>query len=158
MSMVASQITSLTIVYSSTYSDAYQRKHWKSSVSLVFVRGIHRWPVNSPHKGPVTWKMFPFHDFIMKETMKDPSDDEVIMKDIGKLIHYNDVIMSAMASHIIGVLMVCSRVCFRCKSPCGTKTQQTTKKVNGMPVSWDVWYMWAHDDVELWCFLWSPSE
>ena len=30
---------------------ADQRKH-QSSVSLVFVRGIHRWPVNSPHKGP----------------------------------------------------------------------------------------------------------
>ena len=29
------------------------------------MRGIHRWPVNSPHKGPVTWKMFPFHDVIM---------------------------------------------------------------------------------------------
>ena len=29
------------------------------------VRGIHRWPVYSPHKGPVTWKMFPFDDVIM---------------------------------------------------------------------------------------------
>ena len=27
--------------------------------------GIHRWPVNSPHKGPVTRKMFPFDDVIM---------------------------------------------------------------------------------------------
>ena len=27
--------------------------------------GIHRWPVNSPHKGPVTWKMFPFDETIM---------------------------------------------------------------------------------------------
>ena len=33
--------------------------------SLVFMRGIHQWPVNSPHKGPVTWKMFPFDDVIM---------------------------------------------------------------------------------------------
>ena len=30
-----------------------------------FVLGIHRWPVNSPHKGPVTRKMFPFDDMIM---------------------------------------------------------------------------------------------
>ena len=30
-----------------------------------FVRGIHRWPVNSPHKGPVTRKMFPFDDIFM---------------------------------------------------------------------------------------------
>ena len=35
------------------------------SASLVFVRGIHLWPVDSPHKGPVTWKIFPFHDVIM---------------------------------------------------------------------------------------------
>ena len=36
-----------------------------SSASLAFVRGIHRWPVNSPHNGPVTRKMFPFDDVIM---------------------------------------------------------------------------------------------
>ena len=41
-----------------------QRKH-QSSALLAFVRGIHRWPVNSPHKGPVTRKMFPFDDVIM---------------------------------------------------------------------------------------------
>ena len=37
----------------------------KTSVSLAFVRGIHRWPVNSPHKGPVTRKMFPLDGVIM---------------------------------------------------------------------------------------------
>ena len=41
-----------------------QRKH-QSSASLAFVRGIHRRPVNSPHKWPVTRKMFPFDDVIM---------------------------------------------------------------------------------------------
>ena len=55
MDTMASQITSLTIVYSSVDSGADQRKH-QSSASLAFVRGIHRWPVNSPHKGPVTRK------------------------------------------------------------------------------------------------------
>ena len=64
MSAIASQITTLTIVYSTVYSGADQRKH-QSSVSLAFVRGIHWWPVNSPHKGPVTRKMFPFDDVIM---------------------------------------------------------------------------------------------
>ena len=64
MSSLASQITSLKIVYSIVYSDADQRKH-QSSASLAFVRGIHRGPVNSPHKGPVTRKMFPFDDVIM---------------------------------------------------------------------------------------------
>ena len=37
----------------------------KSSVSLAYVRAIHRWPVNSPHKGPVTRKMFSFDGVIM---------------------------------------------------------------------------------------------
>ena len=96
MGAIASQITSLTIVYSIVYSDADQRKHqssvimgtmasqitnlanvyltlysgtdqrkYQSSASLAFVRGIHRGPVNSPHKWPVTRKMFPFDDVIM---------------------------------------------------------------------------------------------
>ena len=60
MGSMASQITSLTIGYSAVYSGPDQ-----SSASLVFVRGIHREPVNSPHKGPVTRKMFPFDDVIM---------------------------------------------------------------------------------------------
>ena len=46
MGAIASQITSLTIVYWIVYSDADQRKH-QSSASLAFVRGIHRGPVNS---------------------------------------------------------------------------------------------------------------
>ena len=61
---IAPQITSLTIVYSTVYSDVDQRKR-QSSASLAFVWGIHRGPVNSPHKGPVTQKMFPFDDVIM---------------------------------------------------------------------------------------------
>ena len=61
---MASQLTSLTIVYSTVYSDADQRKH-QSSASLAFVWGIHRWPVNSPHKGPVTQKIFPFDGVII---------------------------------------------------------------------------------------------
>ena len=64
MSAMASRFTNLVIVYSSVYSGADQRKH-QSSASLAFVRGIHWWPVNSPHKGPVTRKMFPFDDVIM---------------------------------------------------------------------------------------------
>ena len=71
MGAMASQINSLTIVYSSVYSDADQRKH-QSSASLAFVRGIHRWPVNSPHKWPVSRKMFPFDDVIMKWIVTNP--------------------------------------------------------------------------------------
>ena len=64
MGAMASQITSLTIVYSTVYSGANQRKR-QSSASLAFVRGIHRWPLNSPHKWQITRKMFPFDDVIM---------------------------------------------------------------------------------------------
>ena len=65
MDTMASQITSLAIVYSTVYSGAVQRNH-QSSSSLAFVRGIHRWPGNSLHKWPVTRKMLPFDDAIKK--------------------------------------------------------------------------------------------
>ena len=58
MSTIASQITSLAIVYSTVYSGADQRKH-QSSASLLFVWGI-----------PVTQKMFLFGDIIMHQYMK----------------------------------------------------------------------------------------
>ena len=48
------------------YWGADQRKH-QSSASLAYVRGIHRWSVDSPHKGPVTRKSFTFDDVIMAE-------------------------------------------------------------------------------------------
>ena len=64
MGAMASQNTSLRIVYSTVHSGADQRKH-QSSASLAFVRGIHRSPVNSPPTWPVTRKMFPFDDVIM---------------------------------------------------------------------------------------------
>ena len=68
MGKIASQITSLTSVYSTVYSGVDQSKH-QSSASLTFVWGIHRGPVNSPHKWPVTRKMFPFDDVIMWEVI-----------------------------------------------------------------------------------------
>ena len=64
MGAIVSQITSLTIVYSTVYSEADQGKY-QSTALLAFVWGIHRRPVNSPHKWPVTRKMFPFDDVIM---------------------------------------------------------------------------------------------
>ena len=61
ISMMASQITSLTIVYSTFFSGTDQRKT-QSYALLAFVRGIHWWPVNFQHKGPVMRKMFPLDD------------------------------------------------------------------------------------------------
>ena len=66
MSAIASRITSLTVVYLTVYSDSDKRKH-QSSASLAFATGINQWPVNSPHKWPVTRKMFPFDDVIVSQ-------------------------------------------------------------------------------------------
>ena len=70
MSTMASRITSLTTVYSTVYSGADQRQH-QSSVSLAFVWGIHRGPVNSQHKWAATRKMFPFDDVIMSQKTEE---------------------------------------------------------------------------------------
>ena len=64
MTTMASQITSLTVVYSNVYSDADQKKTSKLRVTGLCV-GKSPGPVNSPHKGPVRRKMFPFDDVIM---------------------------------------------------------------------------------------------
>ena len=61
---MASEITGVSIVCSTVYSGEDQGKH-QSSASLAFVRGIHRWLVNFPHKRPVTRKMLPIDDVIM---------------------------------------------------------------------------------------------
>ena len=68
MGAIASQITSLTIVYPTIYSDADQRKH-QSSTSLAYVWVIHRGPVNSPHKWPITRKVFPFDGVIIDKPL-----------------------------------------------------------------------------------------
>ena len=67
MGTMASQITSLTIVYTTAYSDADQSEY-QSSASLAFVRGIHRSRVNSLYKRPVTRKIVPFDDVIMQKS------------------------------------------------------------------------------------------
>ena len=72
MGTMVSQITTLIIVYSTVYSGADQRKH-QSSASLAFVWGIHRGPVNSRHKWPVTRKISPFDDVIMTSFSDVPS-------------------------------------------------------------------------------------
>ena len=64
MSLIVSQITGVSGVYSTVCSGANKKKH-QSSASLVFVTGIQRWPLDSHHKGQVTWKMFPFDNVIM---------------------------------------------------------------------------------------------
>ena len=61
---MACQITGVSIICTAVCSGSYKRK-LQNYVSLAFVRRIHRWPVNSSHKGPVKPKWFPFDDVIM---------------------------------------------------------------------------------------------
>ena len=72
MIAMTSQITGISIICLAVCWGADQRKH-QSSASLAFVRGIQRWSVDSPYKGPVTWKMSPFDDVIMAFFKKIPS-------------------------------------------------------------------------------------
>ena len=65
MSAVAFHITGVSVVFSTVCSGADQRTHQRSA-SLAFVREIHRWPGDFPHKKPVTRQMYPFDDVIMK--------------------------------------------------------------------------------------------
>ena len=106
MSTIASQITSLTIVYSIVYPGADQSKH-QSSVSLAFVWGIHRGPVNSPHKWPVTQNMFPFDDVIM---IYFTAGTGIPVRPL-PTTHYSAVMMDAMASQITSIAIVYSTVC-----------------------------------------------
>ena len=75
--ITASQITCVSIVYSVVCSGADQRKQ-QNSASLAFVWGIHWWPVNSPHKGPVTQKRFPFDDVIMQLLWRPPPNPHTL--------------------------------------------------------------------------------
>ena len=83
-SALASQITASRFIYPIVCSGAYQRE-LQSSASLALVRGIHRWPVNSPQKGPVLQKMFPFDDVLMRML----KDLENYLSQITKKQHFN---------------------------------------------------------------------
>ena len=96
--VMVSQITSLTVVvYPTVYSGTDQRKH-QSSASLAFVRGIHRWPVNSLHKWPVMQKIFPFDNIMHFIT--------VITDNYPRLISSNDILMWYILLYWVDLLNV----------------------------------------------------
>ena len=66
MGAMSSQITYFSVVCSIICSGADKWKH-QSSASLASVRGIHRWTMDSLHKGPVTRKMFIFDEVFMNQ-------------------------------------------------------------------------------------------
>ena len=98
MGEITSQVTSLSSVYSTLYSDADQRKY-QSSASLAFVWGIHRGPVNSPHKRPVTRKMSPFDDVIMLALVLNIKDTSELF--IHVCIHFSQSGLRKLISSII---------------------------------------------------------
>ena len=91
MGAIASQITSLTIIFSAVYLDTDQRKH-QSSASLAFVRGIHRSPVNSPHKLPVTRKCFHLMTSSWTGKIRQMLISHAIIMSIAKTPHVSSVI------------------------------------------------------------------
>ena len=129
MGAMASRITSLTIVYSTVYSDAAQGKH-QSSASLAFVWGIHRGPVNSPHKWPVMRKMFPFDDVIIELITHSP-----FYVRVGVFV----CICIMMTSSNGNIFCVTGHLCGEFTGP---RWIPHTKA----------------SDAELWCFLWSAPE
>ena len=88
MSAIVCQITGVSIVCSTVCSGADQTKH-QSSASLTFVSGIHRWPVGSTHKGPVTRITFPFDDAIIShKRIKHSTDARILWYKLCSQIDY----------------------------------------------------------------------
>ena len=96
------QITCVSIVYSTVWSGAYQRKQ-QNSASLAFVWGIHRWPVNSA-QGPVTRKRFPSDDVIMMNHSRC-SEIVVFCWDLKFILPILFRVTSQMFREIIGLFL-----------------------------------------------------
>ena len=103
MGVIAYQITSLTIVNSTVYADADQRKH-ESSASLAFVWGIHRGQVNSPHKWSVTRKMLPFYDVI---TRSCPQNCKSVLGGCWQAINKEGICLCVV--NVVSGFLICSR-------------------------------------------------
>ena len=111
MTTIASQITSLAVVYSTVYSDADKKKH-QSSAPLAFVWGIHRDRWIPRTKGQLRGKCFHLmtSSWIMQTVVDPLMAVYFIANPYDYSYHYSDVIMTAMVSRITGVLIVYSTV------------------------------------------------
>ena len=124
MTTMGSPIASLTVFYSIVYSGTDQRKH-QSSASLALVWGIHRGPVNSPHKWPVTRKMFPFDDVIMTQLCRG-------------LYYYCDLTLSQRFQPIVGQLSM------KAVLPFAKLTTRPYRSINTGPWCRQVWVYEPH--------------
>ena len=167
MGTMASQIASLTIIYSTVYSGADQRKH-QSSASLAFVRGIHR----SPHKWLITRKKFPFHDVIMDRSKVVSNRDNdrapkhlVAMKrtctrryntkgNAGNMVQYYRLQVYIIDS--IDNTDYCKRILYEALYRQRSSQEfELTKDKSLLNVTWINirWYCLKHDDDESWTWL-----
>ena len=106
MSGMASEITGISTVCPTVCSGAHQRQH-QSSASLPFVRGIHRWPMDSPHTGPISQNLFPFDNVIMFTCFIETEPVSIGLK--GQSLQWHH--MYVMASQITSHSTLCSATC-----------------------------------------------
>ena len=161
MSAMASQITGISGVCSTVCWGAHQRQH-QSSSSLAFVREIHRWPVNSPHKGPVTRKMFPF-SWRHRGILLTNSPGVGVSKPISPVpifFEFPLVTYWTWPSYLTGVTLAQLRWHL-------SNMHDDVIKWKHFPRNWPFvrgihrsrWSPHTKaSDAELWCFLWSGSE
>ena len=107
MTTMASQITCLTIVYSTVYTDADQRKH-QSSSSLAFLWGIHRWIPRT--NGQLRGKCFHLMTLsccegispVTRTTASDGSFDVLFDLRLNKRQQIGSVMVQIMACRLLG--------------------------------------------------------
>ena len=109
MGPMASQIISLTIVYSTVHSGADQGKH-QSSASLAFAWGIHRWPVNSSGWGGLLWVIWRRSDHVRSRP------DYMCKINLHHFSVCNDAMNPSTFSleQIVGYVMACRSYSFVC--------------------------------------------
>ena len=135
MGPVASQITSLTIVYSSVYSSAQIRALRYLPLRGGGGGGVHRCPVNSPHKRPVTRKMFPVDDVIIVPAdvidrlyiRHQNKTSKWTMRHVTLLRRYMNAAVSQNTEHSV----YCSKACVWHASPggCFTKVSRALQDI-----------------------------
>ena len=143
MSAIASQITGVSIVYSTVCLSGDQMKH-QGPASLAFVRGTHWLPVNCPHKGQ--WRGKCFH--LMTSSWYKGGLNIMFLFGwtlFTIMCHYIDVIMSLIASHVTGVSIVYSTICSgadqrRHQSPASLAAQRARNAENA-----SIW--WRHHGI-----------
>ena len=106
MGAIAYQVTSLTIVYSTVYSDADQRKH-QSFASLAFVRGFHRGPGSNAENISIWWRHHGIPLLLVEaEWLKWLVNSTIIISDNGSSPDRSQAIVWAIAGWTFLLVLV----------------------------------------------------